>query len=85
MSVDSFSSTNNERPFVRLPNTVVPSSYDIKIKPNLINLTFTGSENISIDIRETIDEIVLNAYDLEINRATYKADGSGELEKFSLV
>src|SRR5688572_8544276 len=51
----------------RLPTTVTPERYEIRLTPDLSNWTFTGEENISIQVREPVREIVLNAAELEIH------------------
>src|SRR5262245_18057989 len=56
----------------RLPRTVVPSRYDLTLEPNLSEGTFTGSEVVTVSVEEPVDEIVLNADDLEL--------GGGRLE-----
>jgi puromycin-sensitive aminopeptidase len=56
----------------RLPRTVVPSRYDLTLEPDLAQATFTGSEVIAVSVEESVDEIVLNADDLEL--------GGGRLE-----
>ncbi len=53
----------------RLPPIVVPRRYDIRLEPDLQSGTFTGSEEITIDVREDTREIVLNAIDLEVRSA----------------
>ncbi|XP_074597724.1 puromycin-sensitive aminopeptidase-like isoform X2 [Brevipalpus obovatus] len=69
---------DTKKPFERLPTTVVPSFYNITLKPDLVDLTFTGSENVSIQIKESLNEIVLNVEDLVINEAAYTASGCDE-------
>lgn len=69
--------------FERLPTTVVPLVYEIVIKPDLVNFTFTGSESVSIHIAKSVDQIILNADDLIIETAAYAAKNSGKLRIFS--
>ncbi|HEY7203122.1 MAG TPA: M1 family metallopeptidase [Methylomirabilota bacterium] len=60
----------------RLPTTVVPSRYDIRLEPDLEAATFTGEETIAIAITEPVSEIVLNAAELTVQRASVQlADG----------
>lgn len=54
----------------RLPRTVVPDKYVIKLEPDLTNFTFTGEETIRVTIADTIKEISLNALELEISSCT---------------
>jgi puromycin-sensitive aminopeptidase len=53
----------------RLPRSVVPSRYDIRLTPDLTTATFTGVETISVTVNEPVREIVLNAVDITINAA----------------
>ncbi|HEX5949775.1 MAG TPA: M1 family metallopeptidase, partial [Actinomycetota bacterium] len=52
----------------RLPRGAVPTRYDLVIEPDLEAATFSGSEDIAVDVRESIEEIVLNAAELDIDR-----------------
>jgi puromycin-sensitive aminopeptidase len=56
----------------RLPRTVVPRRYDLVLEPDLDEATFTGNEAVVVEVLENVDEIVLNAIDLEV--------GPGRLE-----
>ena len=53
----------------RLPRTVVPSHYDLRLVPALDAGTFTGSAAIEVDVADEIDEVVLNAAELTIAEA----------------
>ena len=50
----------------RLPRTVVPRRYRLRLEPDLATFTFTGSETIDVTIESPVTEIVLNAAELEI-------------------
>ena len=61
----------------RLPTTVVPSRYDIRLEPDLEAATFAGEESIAITVAEAVSEIVLNAAELTVQRASVQlADGA---------
>jgi len=53
----------------RLPRDVVPTRYDLRLEPDLAASTFAGEETITVTVRETTDELVLNAAELEITAA----------------
>ncbi len=53
----------------RLPRTVTPRRYQLRIEPDLDTSRFRGSEQVAVDIVEPVDEIVLNAADLDIGEA----------------
>lgn len=38
------------KPFQRLPQTVIPVNYALSFKPDLNALTFSGSEEISVEV-----------------------------------
>lgn len=54
----------------QLPRTVVPVTYDIEVTPDAAKLTFTGTESVTVDVKEPTATIVLNAADMTIARAT---------------
>src|SRR5262245_29700423 len=60
----------------RLPTTVVPSRYDLRLEPDLDNATFTGEETIAVEVREAVSEIALNAVELRIESAVVE-DATG--------
>ncbi|PYM30489.1 MAG: peptidase, partial [Candidatus Rokuibacteriota bacterium] len=58
----------------RLPRTAVPSRYDIRLEPDLATLTFQGEQTVTLDVREAVDELVLNAVELVIEAASLEND-----------
>ncbi|XP_058222538.1 aminopeptidase M1 [Rhododendron vialii] len=52
----------------RLPTSVVPKRYEIKLKPDLASCTFAGTVEISVDVVAETKFIVLNAADLTVSR-----------------
>ena len=64
-----------EKPY-RLPTTVTPDRYELRLTPDLITWTFTGTEKIAVRVNQPVREIILNAAELEIHAVTFKtADG----------
>jgi puromycin-sensitive aminopeptidase len=61
----------------RLPRTVVPRRYELTLAPDLDALTFAGTEDVEVEIREPVTEIVLNADELEISGG-WLANEAGE-------
>ncbi len=69
----------------RLPKTVTPNRYEIRLTPDLQAFTFQGELTVAITVNQATDEIVLNALELEIDKTTVeRADksigGSATLE-----
>ncbi|WP_419918055.1 M1 family metallopeptidase [Candidatus Poriferisocius sp.] len=50
----------------RLPRTVVPKWYELRMEPDLDEFSFAGSVGVDIEVLVPVAEIVLNAADLEI-------------------
>ncbi len=63
----------------RLPATVVPSRYDLTLEPDLDAGTFSGSEDVRVRVLQPVDEVVLNADELEIHDGWLEGPG-GRLE-----
>ena len=53
----------------RLPSSVVPSHYRIKLEPDLEKATFIGSVEIEVEVNSPTDTIQMNAADLAIQSA----------------
>ncbi len=54
----------------KLPKTVLPVDYAIRIVPDVEKLTFTGSETVKLKVQEAATKIVLNALEMEISAAS---------------
>jgi aminopeptidase N len=54
----------------RLPQTVVPTAYNITVDPNATKLSFSGSETIAVTVSAATRTVVLNAVDLTIGSAS---------------
>jgi puromycin-sensitive aminopeptidase len=59
----------------RLPRTAAPRRYDVVLEPDLEAATFSGEVTIAIDVTEPVDELVLNAAELDIDAATVTGEG----------
>ncbi|OFW77493.1 MAG: hypothetical protein A2Z48_09175, partial [Actinobacteria bacterium RBG_19FT_COMBO_70_19] len=51
----------------RLPRGAVPTRYDLVLEPDLDAATFVGAEDIALEVREPLDELILNAAELQID------------------
>src|SRR3954451_9241441 len=54
----------------KLPKQVVPEEYTIRITPDIAKRTFSGSETIQLNARELVTQLVLNALDIKISKAS---------------
>src|SRR5216683_5367537 len=59
----------------RLPKTVTPHRYEIRLTPDLQAFTFQGELTVAITVNQATDEIVLNALELEIDKTTAERAG----------
>ncbi len=64
----------------RLPRHSAPTRYDVVLEPDLGAATFGGSVRIELDTGERVDELILNAIELEIDACTF----DGEPAQFEL-
>ncbi|HEU5319974.1 MAG TPA: M1 family metallopeptidase, partial [Methylomirabilota bacterium] len=68
----------------RLPRSVVPGRYDIRLEPDLTTLTFRGEETIAVGIEEPVGEVVLNAVELAIDEAVV-VDAAGREQRATVT
>jgi len=61
----------------RLPRTVMPSRYALTIEPDLAGASFTGVAAITVEVRDAVEEVVLNALALELDEAWIEQAGTG--------
>src|SRR5437588_9961518 len=54
----------------KLPKSVVPEDYAVRITPDIAQRTFSGSETIKLNAREAVKEVVLNALEIKISKAS---------------
>ena len=54
----------------RLPDTVTPERYQIRLAPDLKAFTFAGEETVSLSIHEPVKEILLNVAEITIHSVT---------------
>jgi puromycin-sensitive aminopeptidase len=50
----------------RLPRTVVPTRYDLRLEPDLVAHTFDGEETVAVSVTEATADVVLNTAELAI-------------------
>ena len=54
----------------KLPKEVVPTEYSIRIVPKIDNFTFTGTDTVELIVKRPVHQLVLNALELEIMKAS---------------
>jgi len=59
----------------RLPTTVVPKRYDLRLEPDLAAAVFSGEAVITVEVETTLTEITLNAAELLIQSASVAREG----------
>jgi aminopeptidase N len=62
-----------------LPATVIPTHYELALVPDAKALTFSGIVGISISVKSSTHDIVLNALELSIDRATVDGGQPGRV------
>lgn len=65
--MEPFGQSNSPSPDLRLPTTIVPSFYRLKIKPNLEHSNFSGEVYITLRPNRRIKEIILHSKNLSIS------------------
>ncbi len=77
--------TSAESPFFydttpgQLPKSIFPQQYTIRLEPDLEKFTTRGSETVELLALKPVTEIVLNALDMEVTKATLTTDKEIEL------
>ena len=57
-----------------LPTGVNPQRYDLTLAPDLKTFTFQGEAQIHLEIQDPVDQITLNAVEIEIKSVEITAD-----------
>lgn len=53
----------------RLPRTVIPNRYEIRLSPDLETFKFGGEVKIHVSVKEPVSEVLLNSLELKIHSA----------------
>src|SRR2546423_13884508 len=64
----------------RLPRTVVPTRYDLRLTPDIPAASFTGEETIAVTVAAPVEVFVLNAAELRIDGARLTLQGGETLD-----
>ena len=68
----------------RLPATVLPERYTLKLTPDLKTATFTGVESIDVTVHEPVNAITLNSAEIAFQSVTISAAGKEQTATVSL-
>ena len=64
----------------KLPKNIVPRHYEIRLQPDLEKFTTRGTVTVDLEVLKPADEIVFNALDLTVTKATLIARKETELK-----
>ncbi len=65
----------------RLPDTAVPTHYQLKFTPDLQTAKFAGSETIDLEVRKATNTITLNAVDIDFQKVEITSGGATQAGK----
>ncbi len=68
----------------RLPRSVRPIRYNLFLSPDLESATFHGEETIDLEVSESTHDIIMNAIELDITRASVRRAGSTEITDLTI-
>jgi aminopeptidase N/puromycin-sensitive aminopeptidase len=68
----------------RLPTTVIPAHYTLKLAPDLKAATFSGEESIDVSISQPTNSITLNAIEIAFQSVTINSNGTQQTGTVSL-
>lgn len=68
----------------RLPTTVIPAHYTLRLAPDLKAATFTGEESIDVSISQPTNSITLNAIEIAFQSVTIDSNGSQQTATVTL-
>ncbi|XP_024545712.1 aminopeptidase M1 isoform X1 [Selaginella moellendorffii] len=67
----------------RLPTSVLPRHYNLRLKPDLQACVFDGDLSVDVEVVEGVDEIIINAADLKVRdgSVSFRPTGSSQVLK----
>ena len=79
-SANGSSEAPARKPFSRLPTSIVPHHYVVHVKPDLKKLTFTGTLEVALDVKEATSEVICNAAELKVNDVKINGRSAASVE-----
>ncbi|MGH9171440.1 MAG: M1 family metallopeptidase [Acidimicrobiales bacterium] len=68
----------------RLPRVALPQRYEIRISPDIPQGLFTGRVSIDVEVGEPVTELVCNASELELSKATLRPASSSDTVELAI-
>ncbi|XP_069490760.1 puromycin-sensitive aminopeptidase [Ambystoma mexicanum] len=72
-------SMTEKRPFERLPADVRPLNYGLCLRPDLVDFTFEGKLEATVEVTQPTSQIVMNCADIDIITASYVPEDNEEV------
>jgi len=69
-----------KKPFSRLPTTVAPINYNLKLTPCLDKFMFDGYQDIQLKINEEVSTIVMNSVDINVESVEFTSSSDDTLK-----
>jgi puromycin-sensitive aminopeptidase len=70
---------SEQKPY-RLPTSVTPERYEIRLTPDLSAARFAGEEKVLVQVQEPVRQIILNAAELELKSVSIKGSSSTTIQ-----
>ncbi len=68
----------------RLPRTVIPSRYEVRLSPDLESFKFGGDVKVYVNVKEAVSEVLLNSLELKVHSASAVKDSESHEAKFEV-
>ncbi|XP_058809156.1 puromycin-sensitive aminopeptidase-like [Phymastichus coffea] len=76
---------NSEKKFNRLPEDIRPSHYEISISPDLNSFTFSGKQDVFVNVVKSTKTVVLNSVDINIKTVFFSDNSSHILQSQNIT
>ncbi|KAK3914792.1 Puromycin-sensitive aminopeptidase [Frankliniella fusca] len=76
-------SKNSDRQYDKLPKSVIPTHYNLYLKPNLLTCTFEGKVTVTLKVNSPTDQVKFHSIELELSDVELRT-GDGKLLSIQL-